>query len=257
MLGKWVGYDVPDFAATKTPTAKADPAKTGLAAQSGTDPFIMKADGKGWLFAPKGLAEGPLPEHYEPLESPVKNPLSSVQNNPVIKVFDTDADQDIGDKVGTAEQFPIVCTTYRLAEHWQTGTMSRTLPWLAEAQPEMFVEISKELAQEKGHQERRPGRRQLGARGDPDGGHGHRPLEAAEHQRPASPSSRHAVALRLAGAGHRRGGQRPDAPCRRWQHDDPGVQGVPGGREEGMTEGRSTAPGSSRRVVSDMSCSQC
>ena len=150
MLGKWVGYDVPDFAATKKPDAKANPAGTGLAAQAGTDPFIMKADGKGWLFAPKGLAEGPLPEHYEPLESPVKNPMSSVQNNPVIKVFNTDAEQDVGDKVGTAEQFPIVCTTFRLTEHWQTGTMSRTLPWLAEAQPDMFVEISKELAQEKG-----------------------------------------------------------------------------------------------------------
>jgi formate dehydrogenase major subunit len=135
---------------TKKPTAKADLTKTGLAAQSGTDPFIMKADGKGWLFAPKGLVEGPLPEHYEPLESPVKNPLTSVQNNPLIKVFDTDADQDIGDKVGTSAEFPIICTTFRLTEHWQTGTMSRTLPWLAEAQPEMFLEISKELATEKG-----------------------------------------------------------------------------------------------------------
>jgi formate dehydrogenase major subunit len=150
VLGKWVGYDVPDFAATRKPTAKADPTKTGLGTQSGTDAFIMKSDGKGWLFAPKGLNEGPLPEHYEPLESPVKNPLSSVQNNPVIKVFNTDTDQDIGDNVGTADEFPIVCTTYRLTEHWQTGTMSRTLPWLAEAQPEMFLEISKELAAEKG-----------------------------------------------------------------------------------------------------------
>jgi len=150
VLGKWVGYDVPDFPVTKKPAAKADLTKTGLAAQSGTDPFIMKADGKGWLFAPKGLAEGPLPEHYEPLESPVKNPLTSVQSNPVIKVFDTDADQDIGDKVGTSADFPIVCTTFRLTEHWQTGTMSRTLPWLAEAQPDLFIEISKELAQEKG-----------------------------------------------------------------------------------------------------------
>jgi formate dehydrogenase major subunit len=150
VLGKWVGYDVPDYLPTKAPTSKASPAKTGLAAQNGTDPFIMKADGKGWLFAPKLLNEGPLPEHYEPLESPVKNPVSSQQNNPVIKVWDTDADQDVGDKVSTPEQFPIVCTTFRLTEHWQTGTMSRTLPWLAEAQPDMFVEMSKELAQEKG-----------------------------------------------------------------------------------------------------------
>jgi len=147
---KWVGYDVPDFAPTKAPDAKANPAGVGLAAQAGTDPFIMKADGKGWLFAPKGLNEGPLPEHYEPIESPVKNALSSVQNNPVVKVWDTNKNQDIGDKIGTPDKFPIVCTTYRLVEHWQAGAMSRNLSWLSEAQPELFVEISEELAQEKG-----------------------------------------------------------------------------------------------------------
>jgi len=147
---KWAGYDVPDFLATKAPDAKADPVGKGLAAQAGTDPFIMKADGKGWLFAPKGLNEGPLPEHYEPLESPIANPLSKVQVNPVVKIWATDQDKDIGDKVGTFDQFPIVCTTYRLTEHWQAGAMSRNLPWLAEAQPELFVEISKELAAEKG-----------------------------------------------------------------------------------------------------------
>jgi formate dehydrogenase-N alpha subunit len=150
-LGKWTGYDVPDFSATKAPDAKADPAKTGLGAQSGTDPFIMKSDGKGWLFAPKALKEGPFPEHYEPVESAIQNPLHpSVQNNPVIKLWDTDADKDIGDKVGTSDEFPIICTTYRLCEQWQTGPMSRNLPWLAECQPDMFVEIGEELAQEKG-----------------------------------------------------------------------------------------------------------
>ena len=147
---KWAGYDVPDFAATKAPDAKANPVGVGLAAQAGTDPFIMKADGKGWLFAPKGLNEGPLPEHYEPIESPVKNVVSGLQNNPVVKIWATDKDIEIGDKLGTADRFPIVCTTYRIVEHWQAGAMSRNLAWLAEAQPELFVEISKELAQEKG-----------------------------------------------------------------------------------------------------------
>lgn len=147
---KWAGYDVPDFAPTKAPDAKADPAGTALAAQSGTDAFIMKADGKAWLFAPKGLSDGPLPEHYEPLESPIANPLSRIQVNPVVKIWSTDRDQEIGDRVGAADKFPIVCTTYRLTEHWQAGAMSRTLPWLAEAQPDMFVEISRELAAEKG-----------------------------------------------------------------------------------------------------------
>jgi formate dehydrogenase major subunit len=147
---KWVGYDVPDFAPTKAPDAQADPAGTALAAQSGTDAFIMKADGKAWLFAPKGLTDGPLPEHYEPLESPIRNPLSRVQVNPVVEIWSTDRDEEIGDRVGAVEQFPIVCTTYRLTEHWQAGAMSRTLPWLAETQPDLFVEISKELAAEKG-----------------------------------------------------------------------------------------------------------
>lgn len=148
--GKWTGYDVPDFSATKPPDAEADPAGTGLAAQSGTDPFIMKSDGKGWLFAPSSVRDGPFPEHYEPLESPVENAMSSVQNNPAIALYTTDIDEEIGDRVGTRDQFPIVCTTYRVCEQWQAGAMSRTLPWLAEVQPDMFVEISKELAREKG-----------------------------------------------------------------------------------------------------------
>jgi formate dehydrogenase major subunit len=141
---KWTGPDVPDFAATKAPDAKPKPGGTGLDALSGTDPFIMRSDGKGWAYATSGLNEGPLPEHYEPLESPIENLMSSVNLNPVVKVFDSEMD-----KVGTPDEFPIVATTYRLVEHWQAGAMSRTLPWLAELQPGMFVEISEELAAEK------------------------------------------------------------------------------------------------------------
>jgi formate dehydrogenase major subunit len=112
----------------------------------------MRPDGKGGLFAPSGTAaaDGPMPEHYEPLESPVANALSGTQIDPAVKIWNTDADQDIGDAVGTADKFPIVCTTYRVCEHWQAGAMSRTLPWLAEVQPDPFVEMSKELAEEKG-----------------------------------------------------------------------------------------------------------
>ena len=134
---KWVGYDVPDFAATKAPS---DP--------GGRDPFIMKTDGKGWLFG--ALNEGPLPEHYEPVESPVQNAFSGQQINPVVKVWKTDEGKDIGDNWGTADRFPIIATTYRLVEHWQAGGMSRWADWLVEAQPEMFVEMSQELAAEKG-----------------------------------------------------------------------------------------------------------
>jgi len=134
---KWTGWDVPDFAATKAP------GDAGF-----NDPFIMQVEGKGRLFA--ALNEGPFPEHYEPLESPVENALSSVQFNPVVKVWDVDAGQAVGDNVGTSEQFPIVCSTYRVCEHWQAGGMSVWLPWLAEAQPEPFLEMSVELAREKG-----------------------------------------------------------------------------------------------------------
>jgi len=134
---KWVGNDVPDFSPTKDPTEPG-----------GDDAFIMAPFLKGRLFSP--LNEGPFPEHYEPLESPVKNLLSSVQFNPVAKIWNVDADKPIGDLVGDRERFPYVATTYRVVEHWQAGAMSRWLPWLAELQPEMFVEISTELANEKG-----------------------------------------------------------------------------------------------------------
>ena len=116
-------------------------------AHSGTDPFVMKVDGKGWLFAPSGLLDGPLPTHYEPLESPSPNLLYKQQVSPVLKVWRRD-DNPIappGDP-----RFPHVLSTYRLTEHHLSGTMSRWLPWLAELQPELFVEISPELAKEKG-----------------------------------------------------------------------------------------------------------
>jgi len=135
---RWTGYDVPDFAATKAPDAPG-----------GGDPFVMKTDGKGWLFG--ALNEGPFPEHYEPLESPLdEHPFSGQLHNPVIKVWSTAQGQEIGDNVGTAAEYPIVATTYRVCEHWQAGGMSRWLEWLTECQPEMFVEMSAELATEKG-----------------------------------------------------------------------------------------------------------
>jgi formate dehydrogenase major subunit len=146
--GLWTGADVPDFPTTKKPDAKGTPGAIGLAAQSGTDPFIMKADGKGWLFAPSGLLDGPFPTHYEPVESPVKNVLyPDQQNSPVLKAWKVD-----GNPAAAAEDpnFPYVLTTYRLTEHHLSGVMSRWLPWLAELQPELFAEISPELAAEKG-----------------------------------------------------------------------------------------------------------
>ena len=144
---KWTGYDVPDFAATKAPTAKAQPGAIGLDALSGTDAFIMKADGVAWLYVPTGLVDGPLPTQYEPMESPIHNPVYKQQSSPVLKYWKHPANPvaAVGDP-----KFPYVMTTYRLTEHYLSGAMSRWLPVLSELQPELFVEISPELAQEKG-----------------------------------------------------------------------------------------------------------
>ena len=144
---KWVGYDVPDFAATKPPTAKAKPDGIGLDAHSGTDPFIMLQDGVGWLYVPSGLADGPLPAHYEPAESPVRNPLYKQQSSPVLKYWKV-AGNDLAPVADP--RFPYVITTYRLTEHYLAGAMSRWNPWLTELQPELFIELSPELAELRG-----------------------------------------------------------------------------------------------------------
>ena len=144
---KWTGYDVPDFVPTKAPTAKAKPNAIGMDALSGTDAFIMKPDGVAWLYVPSGLVDGPLPTHYEPMESPVRNPLYTQQSSPVLKYW-----KDPANPVAQPadRRFPHVMTTYRLTEHYLAGAMSRWNPWLTELQPELFVELSPELAQEKG-----------------------------------------------------------------------------------------------------------
>ncbi len=147
--GKWVGYDVPDFGATKAPDAQPKPDGIGLDALSGTQPFIMRADGKGWLFVPAGLVDGPLPTHYEPHESPIQNPLYKQQTSPVHKVWAPGKPYNKLAAVGDPK-FPYVISTYRLTEHYLAGAMSRWLPWLAELQPELFIELGHDLAKEKG-----------------------------------------------------------------------------------------------------------
>jgi formate dehydrogenase major subunit len=107
-------------------------------------PFIMKPEGTARLWG-IDLVDGPLPEQYEPWESPLdKNPISGTMNNPP-GYYGTHMNPR-----GTPAQFPIVGTTYRCTEHWQTGIMTRNLPWLVEMMPEMYVELSVELAEEKG-----------------------------------------------------------------------------------------------------------
>ncbi|MBX6754240.1 MAG: molybdopterin-dependent oxidoreductase [Thermorudis peleae] len=143
---QWTGYDVPDFPATKPPDYQPPPGAKGLDALPGDAPFIMMPDGVGWLFAPTGLMDGPLPTHYEPWETPVPNLLYPSQpRSPVAPVFVRSENRyhDIGDP-----RYPYVVTTYRLTEHHTAGGMSRWVPWLAELQPAGFVEISPELAAE-------------------------------------------------------------------------------------------------------------
>jgi formate dehydrogenase major subunit len=144
---RWTGLDEPDFPLTKPPTASAKADGSGLETHDGASPFIMKADGKGWLFVPTGLVDGPLPTHYEPYESPVRNPVYRQQSNPAALVWPVPGNPYAA--VGSAE-YPCVLSTYRLTEHHLSGTMSRWLPWLAELQPELFCEISPEHAAELG-----------------------------------------------------------------------------------------------------------
>jgi formate dehydrogenase major subunit len=109
------------------------------------NPFIMLASGVGQLYS-TDVADGPFPEHYEPVESPVKNPFSKIQSSPCAQVWHSTE----FDKYGTPDVFPIVATTYRVSEHWQTGAMSRNMPWLAGLVPSAFVEIGTALAQRQG-----------------------------------------------------------------------------------------------------------
>ncbi len=147
---KWSGWDVADFQATKDPAYRAPPDAKGLDTISGNDPFMLQPDGKGWLFAPEGLQEGPMPTHYEPFESVIENPLYAQQCNPVRFEYDR-VDNQLA-RPFADPRFPYVITTYRLTEHHTSGAMSRWLSWLSELQPEMFCEISPELASECGLQ---------------------------------------------------------------------------------------------------------
>lgn len=128
---KWVG-DVPD--------GPAPP----MGVEGGKLPFIMKPDGVASIYGP-GLADGPFPEHYEPLECPIeKNHMSSQRINPTIALFKEYAFTTCDPR------YPFIATTYRVTEHWQTGLMTRYLSWLVESEPQMFVEISEELASLRG-----------------------------------------------------------------------------------------------------------
>ena len=130
---RWVGNDVPDFKADSKPSEHMGP-------------FIMNAEGVGRIFGPLTFfADGPFPEYYEPIESPIDNPLHPAQShNPVVKKHSTAMD-----RYGTTQDgYNIVCTTYRLTEHYHYWTKNN--PMNVQLVPEMFVEIPEELAAELG-----------------------------------------------------------------------------------------------------------
>ncbi len=149
--GRWTGEDVPDFEADKPPGYRAGDDASGVAAIDGDDPFVMQGDGKGALYVPQGLIDGPLPTHYEPVESPFANPLYGQQANPTHKAYHREDNRmNPSPPESGGEVFPYVFTTSRLTEHHTAGGMSRYVEHLAELQPEMFVEVSPELAAERG-----------------------------------------------------------------------------------------------------------
>ena len=145
---EWTGHDVADFTRGKPPDYQPDDSKGGDEALPGTAPFIMHPDGAGWIWVPSGLKDGPLPAHYEPLESNVRNPLYPQQDKNPAADWKRRPDNEYADSPDP--RFPYVLTTYRLTEHHTAGGMSRTLAHLAELQPELFTEISPELACEIG-----------------------------------------------------------------------------------------------------------
>jgi formate dehydrogenase major subunit len=126
---RWVG-DTPDYGVDTVP-------------DSGPGAFLMLPEGVARLFVPGQFAEGPWSEHYEPAESPVDNPLHPAQSfNPAVQRFSTEYDV-----LGKPDEYPIVCTTYRLTEHFHYWTKNN--PYTMQLQPEFFVEMPVELAEEK------------------------------------------------------------------------------------------------------------
>jgi formate dehydrogenase major subunit len=144
---EWTGLDTPDFVRTKAPDYKPSDDALGDAALAGDAPFIMHPDGMGWIWVPSGLKDGPLPAHYEPFESPVANAVYPQQVNPAA---DPKERADNPYAASPDARYPHVLTTYRLTEHHTAGGMTRTLSHLAELQPELFCEISPQLADSVG-----------------------------------------------------------------------------------------------------------
>jgi len=146
----WTGLDNADYMVNMPPDTPANLAEgVGTDALGGARPFTLHPDGVGWLYVASGLKDGPLPAHYEPLESLVENPLYGQQANPAV---DRKKRPDNRYAAPRDARFPFILTTYRLTEHHTAGGMSRNLGHLSELQPELFTEVSPELASDIGLQ---------------------------------------------------------------------------------------------------------
>jgi formate dehydrogenase major subunit len=147
----WRGYDVPDTDPTKGPTYEPPPDAENELTIAGDKPFGLQADGRGWLFVPQGIEDGPLPTHYEPQESPVANPLYTQQTNPRRQELRLPENPyNPAHAEDGADRFPFVLSTWRLTEHHCAGGFTRTVPYLSELQPAMFCEVHPDLARERG-----------------------------------------------------------------------------------------------------------
>ena len=150
---KWTGHDVPDVPSlTDGPDTPNGQRAFHLNAEGVARLFAATYDDpdpanrnfpRDWSYVPK---DGPLPEMYEPVESPVSNVLNKRQNNPLLKYPRVASHQPIGKK----EQFPYVLMTSTVGEHWCGGATTRNIPWLNELMPEPVCEMPEALGQKLG-----------------------------------------------------------------------------------------------------------
>lgn len=149
---KWVLDFGVDGTGSTGPNVNGGDVSDGFTAPGGSAPrypFIMFPEGHGRIFGPN-LADGPFPEHYEPWETVLtSNPLGTgVISSPTL--FAHARPERVERAAAGDPEFPIIATTYRVSEHWQAGQLTRNNPWLCELMPDPFVEMSEELAAEKG-----------------------------------------------------------------------------------------------------------
>ena len=226
--GRWTGVDHPDIGpADKRPDFEpGEEDVRGLAALRGSAPFITQADGLGWLFAPTGVVDGPLPTHYEPQESPARNPLYAQERNPMRERYQRPENpyHPVAGEPGS-DVFPHVVTTYRITEHHTAGAMSRTIPYLNELQPELFCELSPAAGGRAGPRARGLGHDRHRPLGDRGARAGDRADAARDGGGADDPPDRRALSLGVEGARDGRRGQRPLPDRARPQRAHPGGEG--------------------------------